>query len=107
MKAMHLMILAVAFSSVTASIASAHSTTQRVDRRQYAQHLRIREGMRSGQLTPGERARLRSGQAHVRRVERRAWRDGAFNRAERRHLERMQDRQSRRIARLKHNHRSI
>ena len=107
MKALHLLVLAVAFSSVSTSIASAHSSTPRVDRRQYAQHLRMRDGVRDGQLTPRERARLRSGQAHVRRLERRAIRDGSLTLRERRQLDRMQDRQSRRITRMRHNSRSI
>lgn len=107
MKAFRLLLLAVALTSVTASLASAHPSTPRVDRRQAMQHSRIREGVRSGELTPGERSRLRAGQRHVRRIERRAIADGSMSRHERRHLERAQDRQSRRIARLKHNRRSI
>ena len=107
MKTLNLLLLAVAFTAVTASIADAHTARPRVDRRQAAQHLRIRDGVRSGQLTTGERSRLRAGQSRVRRLERLALRDGAISRAERRHIERAQDRQSRRIARMKHDRRSI
>ncbi len=107
MKTLQLLILATALSSVTASFAEAHPTTSRADRRQTTQHLRIREGVRSGQLAPGERARLRAGQRHVRRVERRAYSNGVITRHERRHLERAQDLQSRRTMRMKHNRRSI
>jgi hypothetical protein len=59
----------------------------------------------SGQLTRGERARLNAGQRHVYRMERRAGRDGVFTRHERMRIERAEDRQSRRIYRLKHNRR--
>ena len=107
MKALPLLLIAVAFSGVTATIADAHPHASRVDRRQYSQHLRIRDGARSGQLTPGERARLRSAQARVRRFERMALADGVITRAERRQLERMQDYQSRRIVRMRHDRRGI
>ena len=107
MKALHLLILATVFTAGSVSLASAHSSTPRVDRRQVMQHARIHDGVRRGELTAGERARLRASQRHLRRLERRAISDGAITRHERRHLERAQDLQSRRIARLKHNRRSI
>jgi hypothetical protein len=107
MKALHLLILATVFTAVTTSLASAHPRTPRVDRRQATQHMRIHDGVRRGELTSGERARLRASQRHVRRLERRAISDGTITRQERRHIERAQDLQSRRIARMKHNRRSI
>ena len=107
MKALHLLILATVFTAVTTSLASAHPSTPRVDRRQATQHTRIHDGVRRGELTSGERARLRASQRHVRRLERRAISDGTITRQERRHIERAQDLQSRRIARMKHNRRSI
>jgi hypothetical protein len=107
MKALHLIVLATVFAAMTTSLASAHSSTPRVDRRQATQHARIHDGVRRGELTAGERARLRAGQRHLRRLERRAISDGAITRHERRHLERAQDLQSRHIARMRHNRRSI
>jgi hypothetical protein len=107
MKALHMLILASVFAAGSASLASAHQSTPRVDRRQATQQTRIHDGVRRGELTAGERARLRASQRHLRRLERRAISDGAFTRHERRHLERAQDLQSRRIARMKHNRRSI
>ena len=107
MRAFQMLILATVFTAASASLVSAHSSTLRVDRRQATQQTRIRDGVRRGELTSGERARLRASQRHLRRLERRAISDGAFTRHERRHLERAQDRQSRRIARMKHNRRSI
>ncbi len=107
MKALHLLIFAIVFTAASASLASAHSSTPRVDRRQATQQTRIHDGVRRGELTSAERARLRASQRHLRRLERRAVSDGAFTRHERRHLERAQDLQSRRIARMKHNRRSI
>jgi Spy/CpxP family protein refolding chaperone len=106
MKALRVLFLAVAMTALTASIAAAHSQTPRVDRRQAVQHARIQGGVQSGALTRGEAARLRAGQAHVRRVERRAKADGVVTPRERAKLDRKQDTQSRRIARLKHNDRT-
>ena len=103
MKTLHVLALAFALTSATASIASAHPVSPRVDRRQASQHFRMREGVRSGDLTRGEWSRLRAGQRELRRFERRALADGVLTRRERRQLERMQDLQSRRIARMRHN----
>jgi hypothetical protein len=99
-----LMLFAVlAAVAVNASVASANDSTPRVDRREARQHARIRQGVRSGELTRGEAMRLRAGQAHVRRMELRAKSDGRVGPRERVRLERAQDRQSRHIYRLKHN----
>jgi outer membrane biogenesis lipoprotein LolB len=103
---MHLFTLALAVSTLAAGVASANTATPRVDRREWRQHQRIREGWRSEELTRGERARLRAGQRRVHRMEWRAKRDGHVDRFERRRLNRAENRQSRRIYRLKHNRRS-
>jgi hypothetical protein len=106
MKAFRVLLFAMLLGTVTTSLAAAHSNTPRADRREARQSGRIRQGVRSGELTPGEAARLRAGQAHVRGVERRAKSDGVVTLRERAKLERVQDRQSRKIHRLKHNGRS-
>jgi hypothetical protein len=77
--------------------------TRRIDRREALQRGRIVEGRRSGQLTRREIARLNAGQRQVHRMERRAEADGFVTRGERRRIERIQDRESRAIRRLKHN----
>jgi hypothetical protein len=101
MKKLGVILLAGVLTSLLASAAVAG--TPRVDRREVRQHQRIVEGRRSGRLTRGEMVRLRGGQRHVRRMERRAGADGVVTRGERRRMERAQDRQSRTIYRLKHN----
>ncbi len=106
MKSLRVMLFAAVLTLAAASVASAHTGTPRVDQRQANQHARIAQGVRSGELTRGEAARLRAGQAHVRRVERRAKADGQVTLRERARLDRAQDVQSRRIARLKHNGRT-
>jgi len=90
-----------------ASIASAHPATRRADARQHRQHVRIHEGVRCGDLTRYEARRLGKGQAHVRRMERRMKSDGSVSLRERARLDRAQDRQSRRIYRLRNNGRTI
>lgn len=94
-------------TAFTAVAASAHPVTPRVDRREVRQHARIEQGVRSGELTPREAAHLQAGQRHVQRMERRAKSDGVVTPGERVQLNRAQNRQSRHIARLKHNGRSI
>lgn len=105
MKRTSLILIVLAMATLGASVASAQSTT-RIDHREWRQHQRIQDGWRNRELTFGERARLRTGQRHVHRMERRALRDGQIDRFERRRLARGQNVQSRRIYRLKHNRRA-
>ena len=88
-------------------LASAALATPRIDSRQAHQRARIAHGRASGQLTRREAARLRAGQRQVRRMERCAESDGLVTRGERRRVERVQDRESRAIYRLKHNRRTV
>jgi hypothetical protein len=107
MKVLRVLFAVAAITALTALTAEARCSTPRVDRRELRQHARIQQGVRSGELTRGEAWRLRAGQGHVRGMERRAKLDGTVSPRERIRLERAQDRQSRRIFRLKHNHREI
>jgi hypothetical protein len=87
-----------------AGIAAAHPADGRiVDRRESFQRHRIRDGVRCGDLTRRETRRLVRGQARIHRMERRFERDGRFTWRERQRMDRLQDRESRRIYRLKHN----
>lgn len=106
MKAIRLITMAMALTMLTVAVASAHAATPRVNQRQANQHARIQQGVRSGELTRGETARLRAGQRHVNRVERRVKADGVVTRGERARLNHAQNVQSRNIARLKHNART-
>jgi hypothetical protein len=99
------MFLVAAALCTSVGLAGANTETNRIHRREVAQQERIRAGARRGDLTRGERLRLRHGQQHIRRMTWRANRDGHMSRYERRHIERAQNRQSRRIYRLRHNHR--
>ena len=101
MKKISVILLAGVLASLISSAAIAG--TPRVDRREAFQRSRIVEGRRSGELTRREMARLNAGQRQVHRMERRAGADGIVTRGERRRIERVQDRESRAIYRLKHN----
>ena len=74
---------------------------QRLDR----QHLRIKQGVRSGELTRKEAKRLRKQHRRIVRLERKFSRDGHLSRQERRTLRQKLDAASDRIYRLKHNDR--
>jgi hypothetical protein len=107
MKKFRVLFAVAALTALTAMTAAAHPATPRVDRREARQQARIHDGVRSGELTRGEAARLRAGQRHVRRMECRAKADGVVTMRERASLGHAQNRQSRHIARLKHNGRAI
>lgn len=76
---------------------------QGVDRVQENQQDRIGQGVKSGQLTAGEAARLEHNQASINRETNRLGSDGQFTKRDARMIDRRQDRQSRAIYRLKHN----
>ena len=74
-----------------------------IDAREHRQRARIREGVRSDELTRHEAARLRREQSRIRREERRYRASGdGLSRRERRDLQRDLSRSSRHIGRQKH-----
>jgi len=105
MKRIIRLVLILAAVTLSVRAAGADPRYERIHRREALQRARIRAGWRQDDLTRGERWRLRHGQAHVRRMEWRARRDGSIDRLERRRIARAQDRESRRIYRLRHNRR--
>lgn len=90
-------IAAIAWPTLTQAQGTPH-----IDQRQANQERRIDQGIASGQLTGQEAARLEKGQAHVQQMEDQALADDAVTKRERARIERAQNRQSRRIARQKH-----
>ena len=85
----------------TAQAADTQSTP-RIDQRQAQQSKRIEQGVKSGQLTEKETARLQKGQAHVQKAEDKAMADGKMTKKERERIEHMQNQQSKKIYREKH-----
>lgn len=96
-------IAAAALISVSGALASTASAgTPVLDQRQQNQAQRIRQGVRSGELTRPETRRLVHGQRELRRDERAAKADGVVTAEERAGLQREANQQSRRIHRQKH-----
>lgn len=103
-------VLAVSLAGF-AGLASAQELpggpSPRIHAREWRQEQRIRQGRRQGDLTPREYGRLQAGERHIRAYEHRARLDGRFTMRERARVNRMQNRESRRIWRLRHNGRSV
>ena len=94
--------LAVAVSMLVAGSALAQTATPGLNDRQENQKARIEQGVRSGQLTHREAARLRAEQRRIRAEKRLARADGVVTPAERAQIRRDQRRASRHIYRQKH-----
>lgn len=99
---MNRIAIAAALVAFTAPGFAQTTSTPRIDKRQERQEQRIEKGATSGQLTAKEQARLEKGQAHVQKVEDKVAADGTVTRNEKARVEKAQDRQSRRIARERH-----
>ena len=78
------------------------TSTPRIDQRQANQEQRIQQGVNSGQLNQKEAARLEKGQARVQKMEDKAVADGKVMAKERARIEKAQNKESRKIAREKH-----
>ncbi len=95
-------------AGVLAVVGASHADGQRrqrdprVNARQHHQQERIQQGVRSGELTRHETARLREEQRDVRQLERAYKSDGTLTRAERVDLHHEQNQASRDIYRQKH-----
>jgi hypothetical protein len=104
MKRLTMVFLAAALAvSVVGPAAAGPLRTPRVDRREWRQHVRIQRGVMRGQLTRREAGQLRTGERHIRRMEWRTKADGRVTARERLRLNRVLDRQSRRIWWMRHN----
>ena len=88
--------VAVAFS------ASAQTAPPNIDQRQANQQARIEQGKATGTLSKREAARMEAGQAKVQGMKQAAAADGKVTRAERKAIQKEQNKQSRRIYRQKH-----
>lgn len=99
MKKFFVMILILIFISGNAY---AQTATPRVQRRQVNQQQRIKEGVRSGELTRREAVRMEARQARIQHDKKVAKSDGVVTPEERAKLNREQNAASRRIYREKH-----
>ena len=84
------------------TVASNAQNTPVVDGREANQKARIKDGVKSGELTKPEAKKLVKQQRHIKHAEAKAKSDGQVTAAERAKLDRKQDRASRKIAKQKH-----
>lgn len=98
-------VVGAALTAAAASAAPAHRPGT-INAREHRQRERIANGTQDGQLTRGERDRLKADEAAV-RAEERVYRrsGGGLNHAERRDLQKDLNNTSREIYRAKHNNR--
>lgn len=80
--------------------------TPRIDKREQIQKQRVKQGVKTGELTKKEARRLGAEQRKIKRDESKAKSDGTVTPAERKKLTREQNRANRDIARKKHNPRT-
>ncbi|OSY88439.1 hypothetical protein WH52_06700 [Tenacibaculum holothuriorum] len=94
------LVIGFAFSGI------AYSQTPKVDKRQNKQRTRIVNGVKSGELTAKETKQLAQQQSNIRKMERKAKRDGVVTKKEKVKLQKAQNKASRNIKRKKNNNRS-
>ncbi len=94
-----LVLAATLFGSVT----FAQTVTPKVTKRQAHQQQRIKQGVKSGELTKGETARLEAQQGKIAVDKAKAKSDGVVTPGERAKLKREQNRANKNIYRKKHN----
>ena len=95
-------LLAIAALSFSAT-AFAEEHKQTINERQHRQNERIQQGVKSGELTPKEAARLREHRRSMRRYEHRSRKDGGgISSKEAQRMDKMQDKQSKAIYNQKH-----
>jgi hypothetical protein len=96
------LVAAAAATLITLPAFAQTTSTPRIDQRQENQQRRIDQGVNSGALNEREAARLQKGQDRVQRIEDKAVADGKVTAKERVRIEHAQDKQTRHIAREKH-----
>jgi hypothetical protein len=109
MKVMRVLSSAALLVALTAAVAVAHPNSGRLERREAGRsHQRFGQfhGQRWGQLTWWEAARLRQGEAQIRRMQRLARADGIVTPRERLMIQRAKQQQMRREFRFRHNGRT-
>ena len=84
---------------------SISSTQAQEVKRAHNQHNRIKQGVRSGELTKAEATNLRNGQKEIRQDVKEAKADGTVTKGERKEIRKDQNQESRKIFRKKHNKR--
>ncbi len=84
----------------------AQTVTPKVKDRQINQQQRIRQGVKSGELTKRETVKLQKQQARIQRSKKKAKADGVVTKKERAQLQRKQAKASKNVFRAKNNNRN-
>lgn len=98
----HRTAIALILSAGFSSAAFAQTADTEVQR-DVNQESRIEQGLKSGQLSSGEAAKLERGEARIDRMESKALKDGNLSPEEAARIQRAQNQESKRISDLKHN----
>ena len=93
----------ILFSAIIMALAISNADAQAV--RQVRQHKRIKQGVKSGEITRAEAVNLRNGQKEIREDKREARADGVVTPVEKKEIRQDQRKESRKIFRKKHNRR--
>lgn len=91
-------------SALIMALAIGHADAQ--TGKQIRQHKRIKQGVKSGEITRAEAVNLRNGQREIRQEKREARADGVVTPAEKQEIRQDQRKESRKIFRKKHNART-
>lgn len=100
-----LMTIGILLGLAATAVAHGNKPNATARKRQHEQQQRIREGVRSGELTKVEVRSLEREQRKINQEIRQAHADGIVTVGERRDIQQEQNQASRRITRAKHNHR--
>ena len=100
-------LILVALVAIGLVSVSAQTATPRATKRQFKQQARIQQGVKTGELTPGETRRLERQQVKIQHDKKVAKSDGVVTPAERAKIAHEQNRASRRIYRMKHNEKKV
>ena len=96
-------ITLAAFIVTSALSASVFAQTVATEvQRDVNQQNRVEEGLKSGQLSTKEAARIEGREAAIQRTEANAMKDGTLSKGEKAHIQRMQNQESRQIYKEKH-----
>jgi hypothetical protein len=95
--------LAIVAAASVFAFSATMTTAGVIHKRQKRQHARIQQGVRSGEITPDEAARLRAEEQGVQADRKRALADGKITKRERSSILHEQNQASRDIRRKKHN----
>lgn len=95
------MVVALALGTACSASVLAQGTPQ-MEKRDANQQKRIEQGVKSGELTKREAARLKAGEKKIDRMEARAAKDGTVTAKEKARINRAQNAESRAIYRQKH-----